>query len=134
MKERHKFYSTTEWRKLSKSIRAANPVCESCKRELTQDLDHHLEISLDKDHKYSTDPNNLVSLCKRCHWKKSRTFQALVAGGDLNRLYLWLYNTHPRKEDRHYLNEWIKNAKDLPNKPKRVIQAVPRKAYSEETK
>ncbi|HDI3263904.1 TPA: hypothetical protein PMC50_002525 [Vibrio cholerae] len=137
--ERAKFYSTSQWKSLSKSIRQQRPVCESCQKELTSDLDHWLEISLDQEHRYAFNPKNLVCLCKSCHLSKGKYFRYLINSGSVQRIYQWALAHHPRKEDTDYLHEWIKDTdyhqKSLDNlrQSKKVdIQERQAKAYTEE--
>ncbi|HHG3075749.1 TPA: HNH endonuclease [Vibrio parahaemolyticus] len=139
VKERAKFYSTSQWKKLSKSIRQQRPVCESCSKELTSDLDHWLEISVDPEHRYALDPSNLVCLCKSCHLKKGKYFRYLINSRDANRIYQWALAHHPRQDETQYLHEWIKDVSytksslgELQESTKVEIPRRKAKAYSEE--
>lgn len=70
---RHKFYLSKQWRNLREYKISLNPLCEHCLKEdkLVQaiDVDHIVDI---KDNPYlALDINNLQSLCKSCHSKKT---------------------------------------------------------------
>lgn len=58
-------YNTAEWRKLSKQVRQANPLCARC--DATEDLAVHHIIPPKGDRGLFFDPENLVVLCKECH-------------------------------------------------------------------
>lgn len=107
--ERSSFYSKANWKKLSLKMRQIRPVCELCQRELTSDVDHHLERIVDSDGSYELDERNLVCLCKSCHFQKGLAFRKLIKSGDYNKIYQWCLNKHPRPEDTGYLHDWIKN-------------------------
>jgi 5-methylcytosine-specific restriction protein A len=64
---RLRFYLTGEWRKLSRAVRAANPVCP-CGRPATI-ADHILPVRTHPA--LALDPSNLVARCGSCH--SSRT-------------------------------------------------------------
>ena len=67
-----KFYQSTRWRKLRKMFVAENPVCVHCEAKgfttPVAEVDHIIPLRLG-GHPY--DFNNLQSLCKSCHAKKS---------------------------------------------------------------
>ncbi|PIE71622.1 MAG: HNH endonuclease [Deltaproteobacteria bacterium] len=67
-KETVPFYSTSQWQKLRRWYRKRHPFCELCLIDgLTvpaELVDHIVEI---KDGGSKTDPENLQSLCRRCH-------------------------------------------------------------------
>lgn len=100
--ERHKFYSTQGWMRLSKQHRSQYPICEICKKNLTEVCDHWLEISIDDS--YNLLDENLVSMCRVCHANKTLKIQKLIA--EPSQLYLYLLNHHPRQSDVGYLHEW----------------------------
>ena len=66
------FYNTAEWRNLREWKINLNPLCEHCERRglimVAQEVDHIIEI---EDGGSKTDPDNLQSLCKACHRKKT---------------------------------------------------------------
>lgn len=66
------FYNTTEWRKLRDWKIRKNPLCEHCDSHgritPATEVDHIVEI---EDGGSKTDPDNLQSLCKACHRKKT---------------------------------------------------------------
>lgn len=68
----HDFYQTTEWRKLRAAYRRAHPLCEECLRkgrtEPANVVDHIKEITDGGD---PLDWNNLQSLCRACHNRKT---------------------------------------------------------------
>ncbi|EHM6953360.1 HNH endonuclease [Vibrio parahaemolyticus] len=106
--ERIGFYNTPRWRKLSLSLRQQNPVCELCKRELTSDVDHWLERSVDLEEEYFFEPSNLVCLCKTCHQSKTSKLMRLIKNEDYQRIYQYCITHHPRQSDVDYLHSWIK--------------------------
>ncbi|MGF1787106.1 hypothetical protein L4D00_15025 [Photobacterium swingsii] len=107
--ERATFYNTTRWTKFSRLIRSERPVCELCDNELTSDLDHFIERSIDYRKDYEFDPRNMVCLCKACHYRKGTTVKRMIEAHDYNKLYQWMLNNHPRPQDTDYLHEWITN-------------------------
>ncbi len=106
--ERSGFYNETKWKQLSKSIRMQRPVCEICNKELTNDLDHWLERSIDHNDEFEYDQRNLVCLCKSCHTRKTTKLRKLITDKDYHKIYQWLINNHPRNETS-YLHEWIRD-------------------------
>lgn len=70
---RHKYYNTTEWKKLREAYLKQHPVCEEClnKGKVTPAEDIHHRISPFKNGECNKalllDYNNLMSLCKKCH-------------------------------------------------------------------
>lgn len=109
---RASFYNQSRWKTLSLQIRSIHPVCELCQQDFSTDTDHHAELIVDPNHKYAFDSRNLVAMCKSCHYRKSNEFQKIYRTGDINKLYLWLINNHPRREDTDYLHEWISSYKE----------------------
>jgi 5-methylcytosine-specific restriction protein A len=69
-----KKYQTARWRKFRKWYVSENPLCVKClERDLTvamQELDHIKPIRLGGE---MYDIENLQSLCKSCHGRKSAT-------------------------------------------------------------
>lgn len=67
-----KLYDSAEWRKLREIHIRRNPLCESCLENgrITPAVivDHKVEI---KDGGGRLDPDNLQSLCRSCHNKKT---------------------------------------------------------------
>ena len=67
------FYHSQAWVKLSKSFRAAHPLCEECKKHGiirgAQQVDHIIPIKDDWENRLNT--NNLQSLCVSCHSLKT---------------------------------------------------------------
>ena len=72
-----KFYNSSAWRLLSKSQLQRQPLCEECLRsgriKPAQIADHIISVKQDYSKRY--DINNLQSLCKACHNKKTFTFK-----------------------------------------------------------
>lgn len=68
-----RFYDSAQWQKLRKMYLAANPLCEEClakgKTEIAHEVDHKIPIS---DGGSPTDWDNLQSLSKTCHSRKTR--------------------------------------------------------------
>ncbi|MGI9251256.1 MAG: HNH endonuclease signature motif containing protein [Pseudohongiellaceae bacterium] len=62
-------HKSTQWRRLSKAIRAERPICEVCKTRPSQEV-HHKVQSPAGDMFY--DPRNLVAICRNCHFKMHR--------------------------------------------------------------
>lgn len=65
-------YNSTKWRKFRRLYIVDNPLCEECKRngKVTEgkDIDHITPIRFGGE---PFDFNNLQTLCKTCHNKKS---------------------------------------------------------------
>lgn len=75
-KIRQKTYQSKLWQDMRKAHQMEFPLCEVCEMEgkdtLSEDI-HHL-ISPFKDSKQTNltlayDPQNLMSLCDKCHWR-----------------------------------------------------------------
>lgn len=68
----NQFYRNAPWRKLRKRWLDANPLCERCKDKqrltVATVVDHVKPIRLGGG---PLDENNLMSLCKSCHARKS---------------------------------------------------------------
>ncbi len=68
-KERRPELATTQWRKLSLAIRAAEPLCRPCSKAgrivLAVQVDH-----IDEDHPDFYDPANLQPICAQCNAEK----------------------------------------------------------------
>lgn len=72
--QRDKFYESTAWRKYAKAHLAVEPTCREClkygKVRAAEQVDHikprqtHPELEWDED--------NLQSLCRPCHTRKTR--------------------------------------------------------------
>ncbi len=69
-----KFYNSTAWKKARRAHRRGKPLCKHCQdkgiTKLAEEVDHIKPISQGGD---KLDPNNLQSLCKSCHSRKSAT-------------------------------------------------------------
>ena len=69
---RHRFYNSPIWKHLRNKKLLNNPLCESCEVEgryiPATDVDHIQAINSGGS---STDPENLQSLCHRCHSRKT---------------------------------------------------------------
>ncbi len=63
---RRKFYGTARWRRIRAAKLARDPVCEECRRELANEVDH-----VDGDNRNNA-ATNLRSLCRPCHSRKTR--------------------------------------------------------------
>lgn len=109
VQERSVFYNTTAWTKFSKRIRASRPVCEICDNDLTKDLDHWLERSIAHNTDYDFDERNMVCMCHKCHFNKSVKMRSLINSKEYHKIYQWLLNNHPRKNDTSYLHDWIRS-------------------------
>ncbi|ELH4810077.1 HNH endonuclease [Vibrio vulnificus] len=106
--ERAQFYKSCRWTSFSKSIRKQRPVCELCQKELTEHLDHWLEVSLDKEYLYTFDERNMVCLCRSCHTRKTFQLHRLIKNDEYHKLYHKLLSEHPRPLESGYLHDWIK--------------------------
>ena len=66
------FYGTAQWQKLRDRYITQHPLCEMCeKRGLVvegKEVDHIVELQEGGD---KLDPNNLMTLCIRCHRRKT---------------------------------------------------------------
>jgi len=58
-------YWTSRWRRLSRALRRAHPVCQRCDQDLTYDV-HHVRTIEEAPH-LAYDPSNLMCLCRACH-------------------------------------------------------------------
>lgn len=70
----NRFYKTSKWIKLSRRTLQNSPVCVECLRNGTikkADLVDHI-VPIREDWSRRLDPNNLQSLCYRCHQKKTK--------------------------------------------------------------
>ena len=67
------FYNTTKWKELRLLKLQMNPLCEHCLRENkitpATEVDHIIPIQQRPD--LALDINNLQSLCKPCHSRKT---------------------------------------------------------------
>ena len=59
-----------QWMKISKLYRDATPVCEVCKAAVAVDVDHKEAFNGINDPK-RTAIDNLQSICRQCHNKKT---------------------------------------------------------------
>ena len=70
---RQKFYQTKEWKSLREFKIRVNPICEMCLEfdiiEPAAEIDHIVPIK--RDPTRCLDINNLQSLCKPCHSRKT---------------------------------------------------------------
>ena len=66
------FYSSATWKRLRAAYILQHPLCEMCEKAglVTpgKEVDHIIEI---QDGGSKTDPDNLQTLCTRCHRKKT---------------------------------------------------------------
>jgi len=74
-KVRKRFYNSKTWKYTRIEQLSLEPLCRSCRR-LANEVDHIVPISLGGQ---EIDPNNLQSLCKRCHSKKTLEENSLNA-------------------------------------------------------
>ena len=69
-----KFYSSRSWRKVRNKHINDNPLCEECKDKgkvvEAEEVDHIVPLKVDWSKRLDMD--NLQSLCKSCHAKKSQ--------------------------------------------------------------
>ncbi len=73
--DRRRIYNSTQWRRLSDAKLMLDPLCEMCAKEgrVTPAEDvHHIRSFMATDDpmeraRLAYDPDNLMSLCKRCH-------------------------------------------------------------------
>ena len=68
-----KFYSSSQWQKVRDRYLKKNPLCEHCKEkgltEVADEVDHIIPIKVAWEKRLSS--QNLQSLCKSCHAKKT---------------------------------------------------------------
>ena len=68
-----KFYNSKSWKSVRNRKIKADPICEHCKEkgkiEIAKEVDHIIPIKVDWSKRL--DINNLQSLCKSCHRKKT---------------------------------------------------------------
>lgn len=69
-------YSSIQWKKLRTSHLKKYPFCNNCSSTLSLQIDHILEHK--NDISLFLDPNNLQTLCARCHGIKSSKYQQLL--------------------------------------------------------
>lgn len=64
-------YNTDKWKKLRKLKLMYNPLCEMCESEgkVTPALDVHHITPILQDINKAFDMDNLMSLCRCCHWQ-----------------------------------------------------------------
>lgn len=70
-KLRMKVYQSEKWKNIKNAHLMEYPICEICGKELAEDV-HHIKTflvnnSIDIEKAY--DPDNLLSICKKCHGK-----------------------------------------------------------------
>ncbi|MBY8157093.1 HNH endonuclease [Vibrio fluvialis] len=112
IRERGAFYQTARWRTVSKLTRQESPVCLICKRNLSEDVDHWVELSTlteNQKNDLAFDPRNLISTCKACHRVKSTRVYRLIEQGKNNELYQYLRNNYPRQNDPRMDLNWLDN-------------------------
>lgn len=72
---RRKVENTARWKRLSKSVRRENPLCEDCLAEgkkapeLSTDVDHVIDVEVRPD--LAFEKSNLRALCTSHHSKKT---------------------------------------------------------------
>lgn len=59
-----RFYESEEWKRISRTLRAENPVCEWCNRAPSEQVHHRVPIRLGG---HPTARSNLVVVCQPCH-------------------------------------------------------------------
>lgn len=60
-----KFYGTSLWQKAREAALQREPICLSCNRRVATEVDHV------DNNRYNLKPDNLRSLCKSCHSRKT---------------------------------------------------------------
>ncbi len=77
------FYTSTKWRKLRDVKINSNALCEACERRgltvLAVEVDHIVSIKL--DYSLRLDYDNLQSLCRQCHAKKTYAVDKRLESG-----------------------------------------------------
>lgn len=68
------FYSSARWTKLSRWVRARDPVCKVCNRTPSTQADH-----VDNDWRNNS-PENWQGICRTCHAEKSGREHAAKRG------------------------------------------------------
>ena len=60
-------YNRRSWRKLSRMVRGANPICQRCGTEFATEVHHINGDNTDND------VENLEAICQRCHGRLTAT-------------------------------------------------------------
>jgi 5-methylcytosine-specific restriction protein A len=68
IKRTHTLYNTKAWQRLRAQHKRANPFCVECGGQGT-DVDHKIKHKGDMSKFF--DPNNLQTMCKECHNRKT---------------------------------------------------------------
>lgn len=68
--ERRKVYQSARWRKVRQQILNRDPLCRSCRRAASREVDH---IRPTAQGGAAFDPANLQGLCTPCHSRKTAT-------------------------------------------------------------
>lgn len=78
-KERQETYNTKRWKELRSLMIQEHPLCQDCLKDgkivPAQEV-HHLKspfrpgLTPEEKEKLAFDPNNLVCLCRECHWRR----------------------------------------------------------------
>jgi 5-methylcytosine-specific restriction protein A len=86
---RHKFYISSEWRRLREVKLMNHPLCEECSQlswTVPATEVHHIE-DIVKNPLKALDYNNLQSLCHECHSSKPKVYTKKKPGKIMNTLY-----------------------------------------------
>ena len=75
-----------QWSKVSKFVRASEPICRRCKNALAEMVDHIKPLKEGGDR---LDLNNLQPLCNKCHSIKTREDYKRLADSEGNTQALW---------------------------------------------
>ena len=70
-----KVYQDKRWKRLRKAKLRNNPLCEECEKEgrvsITEEIHHIRTFDIDGNYeRLAFDYDNLMCLCKECHYKK----------------------------------------------------------------
>lgn len=70
-KIRMKIYQSEKWKGIKNAHLMQYPLCQICEKELAEDVHHISTFLVDNsiDIEKAFDPDNLMSVCKKCHGK-----------------------------------------------------------------
>ena len=103
-----RFYDSNLWKRIRRAKLAANPLCELCFAkgiiEVAQEVDHIKPI---EEGGSATDMDNLMSLSKSCHSKKTRRENApqkrIITALEYDDTIVTKGKSKPKHPYRHYV-------------------------------
>lgn len=83
--KRYNFYQTKQWSSLRKQVLERDHyICQYCGRPNSRTVDHTVPLAV--DHALAADPDNLATICRRCHRVKTEWEQSYYGTGKDNQL------------------------------------------------